>query len=348
MKQIFRHNIWIDIVSWSAFGMILFVIIPMLYPADLPWIYHLYHLILFAVLIGIYYLNIGLIIPKVIKGRINIYYVFLFLTLCILVINLMNFLENQLNVRGLVYQSLYPNEEYVAEDHKSYINYYLFFLAAVVLGVGYTRYIFKKWRKEEEITREIKAEKTKAELESLKAQINPHFFFNTLNTIYALTHSNVGKSQKAILELSKMMRYAMNEENREKVSLSEETAFIHNYLELMQYRLPENVQLTFELTDKYSHKEIAPMILLSFVENCFKHGVSTEQACKIHIQTDFEEDYFVLKTTNDWFAKRKKKPGGIGIQNTEKRLKIIYGKNYELQHQIKKNRFHSILKIKLL
>lgn len=348
VKQIFGQRYWVDILSWTTFGVILFLIIPMLYPAELPLIYHVYHLMLFIVLISVYYLNVCIIIPNVVKRGVNFYYVLLFIALCVLVINLMNFLEIQLDVKTRVYQSLYPNEEYRPEDHKSYVGYYLFFLTAIVLGVGYTNHIFKKWRKEEEKSREIKAQKTKAELESLKAQINPHFFFNTLNTIYALTHNDVEKSQKAILKLSKMMRYAMNEENREVVRLSEETAFIQNYLELMGYRLPENVHLYFDLTQEQPEKEIAPMILLNFVENCFKHGISTEMNCYIIISTAFEGDYFVLRTENDWFPMRENKSSnGIGIDNTKKRLEIIYEQDYTLEQNIEGNRFYSILKIKL-
>lgn len=348
MKQIFRQSILIDFVSWAAFGIILFVLIPMLYPAELPLIYHVYHLVLLAVLIGVYYLNVRVIIPNVVKRGINFYYVLLFIGLCVLVINLMNFLETQMDVRTQVYQSLYPNEEYRPGDHKSYIGYYLFFLTAIVLGVGYTNHIFKKWRKEEQKSQTIKAQKTKAELDSLKAQINPHFFFNTLNSIYALTHIDVEKSQKAILKLSKMMRYAMNEENREVVRLSEETAFIQNYLELMQYRLPENVRLDFDLTQEQPEKEIAPMVLLNFVENCFKHGISTEKECFIKISTAFENDCFVLTTENDWFRERETNLSkGIGIENTKKRLDIIYGKDYSLEQNTHGNRYYSTLKLKL-
>lgn len=348
MKQIFAQNYWIDVLSWTTFGMILFMIIPMLYPAELPLIYHVYHLVLFVVLIGVYYLNVGIIIPNVIKRGVNFYYVLLFIGLCILVLNLMNFMETQMDVRTQVYQNLYPNEEYRSEDHKSYIGYYLFFLTSIVLAVGYSNQIFKKWRKEEKKSKTIKAQKIKAELDSLKAQINPHFFFNTLNSIYALTYIDMEKSQKAILKLSKMMRYAMNEENKEVVRLSEETAFIQNYLELMHYRLPKNVRLNFELTQEQSDKEITPMVLLNFVENCFKHGISTEKECSIKISTAFENNFFVLTTENDWFCERETiLSKGIGIENTRKRLDIIYENDYSLKQSVHKNRFYSILKIKL-
>lgn len=345
---IFKNDLWIKIAGWLILAIVLLLFIPMLYPAKLPIVYHFYHLILFVVLFGVYYLNTQKIIPSILKKRINFYYVIVFFGICALVINLMRLIETEFDLQAQVYKSLYPNRDFYPEDHTSYVNYYVFFLTALVLMIGYINFLLKRWQKEENKRRQIKAEKIKAELENLKAQINPHFFFNSLNTIYALTHNDIGKSQKALLKLSEMMRYAMNEENKKVVSLREETAFIQNYLELMHYRLPKNVQLSFELTQQQQKKKIAPMILLSFVENCFKHGISTEKACFIKITTAFENNYFVLITENDWFPKRKNQLSkGIGIKNTKKRLAIIYEDAYLLEQKIKKNRFYSILKIKL-
>lgn len=348
MKTI-KRNIWMDIMGWSLLAIVLLVIIPMLYPAELPLVYHIYHIILFVVLFIVYYLNTNIIIPNVIKRGINLNYILLFLGICALVISLMNFIGNELNIRALVYQSLYPNEEYRPEEKKSYINYYLFFQTALVLSVGYINQSYRKWNLEELKNNELRERKAKAELETLKAQIQPHFFFNTLNTIYALTHTDLEKSQEAILKLSKMMRYVMNEENKFYVKLAEETSFIHNYLELMSHRLPKNVKLSYELTEEHPETQIAPMILLNFIENCFKHGVSTEHECLIKISTHFEGDYFVLSTENDWLKNHQSnKSKGIGINNSKKRLEIIYPEKHKLEYEVKKNRYHSSLKIKLV
>lgn len=347
--RVFLKNNWVDILVWALLAIILLLVIPMFYPAKLPFVYHFYNLVLCVVLFTVYYLNILIIIPNVVKRGVNFYYVILFFGICALVINLMNFIEIELDIRSLVYQSLHPNGDYSQSQKKSYVNYYLFFLTLIVMSLGYINQLFRKWNLEEQKNNELRVLKSKAELESLKAQIHPHFFFNTLNTIYALTNIDVEKAQKAILGLSKMMRYVMNEENKSFVKLAEETFFIHNYLELMEYRLSNNVKLEFQLTQKHPEAVIAPMILLNFIENCFKHGVSTENSCFIKISTDFEGEYFVLKTENDWFENRQNKNlNGIGIWNSRKRLEIIYPENYCLEHNIQNNRYYCILKIKLL
>lgn len=347
--SIHHKNIWIDIIGWCLLAVVLLLVIPMLYPVRLPLVYHIYHMILFGALFGVYYLNTRIIIPKFIKKGINFYYILLFLLLSGLVIGIMFFIETKLNVRSLVYNSMHPNTEYKPEENKSYINYYLFFLMSIVFSVGYMNHLFSKWNLEKQKNNKLEERKAKAELDSLKAQIHPHFFFNTLNTIYALTYTNIEKSQEAILSLSSMMRYVMNEENRHFVTLREETSFIHNYLELMKHRLPDTIKTQFNLTQEHPNATIAPMILLNFVENCFKHGLSTESECFIKITTDFEGDYLVFKTENDWFRSRQNNNStGIGIENTRKRLDIIYPKAYSLEHSIIDNRYYCILKIKLL
>lgn len=349
MSKPFISHYWMHSLSWLAFALMLFVAIPMFYPGPLPMVYHLYNVVLLLALIGIYYLNTCFLIPRVSSKGISVYYLLAFIAVGALFISLMRMTEDSLDVKVKVYQSLYPDREYDAQEHKSYVNYYLLFLTAIVFGVGYTNQIVKKWRLEKEKSRKIKAEKVKAELDSLKAQINPHFFFNTLNTIYALTFRDIEKSQKAILKLSKMMRYAMNEDKKELVPLKEETAFIRSYLALMQYRLGDNVALSFALTGENEESEIAPMLLLSFIENCFKHGLSASKKCIIDIRTSFEGSYFVLKTENDYFPMRKSSSDkGIGIENTLRRLDILYGKDYTLNQEVLGDRYHTCLKIKLL
>ena len=337
-----------DIIGWCLLAVVLLLIIPMLYPARLPLVYHIYHVILFFVLFGVYYLNSLIIIPKVVKNGINLYYILLFLVLCGLVISIMFFVEIKLNVRSLVYSSMHPYSIYRPEENKSYINYYLLFLTTIVFSVGYMNHLVKKWNMEKKKMSELQRRKEKAELDSLKSQIQPHFFFNTLNTIYALTYTDIGKSQEAILSLSKMMRYVINEENRQFVTLKEETSFIYSYLELMEHRLPKNIKTLFNLTQKHPETIITPMILMNFIENCFKHGMSTEKECIIKISTDFEDNYFVLRTENDWFDTRKSNSNkGIGIENTRKRLDIIYPDDYSLENKMFNNRYYCVLKIKL-
>lgn len=341
-----NKRIVLTIIGWTILAVVLFMLIPMLYPAKLPWVYHFYHLVLFGVLAVVYYVNIHVVIPKLIHKSFHFYYVLVFFGLGALTVSLMRFVEITLNLQEEVYKSLYPDQLYIASEHTSYVDYYVFFLTSIVLTVGFTHFLIKKWNSETNKKLVLQELKTKAELTSLKAQINPHFFFNTLNTIYALTEKNIEKSQKAILKLSKMMRFAMNEENNELVDLQEELAFVHNYLDLMSYRLPPKVTLTYAITPCNSELKIAPMILLTFIENCFKHGVSSEAHCTIKITTYLEENIFTLETENAWFNKKEKQTG-IGIENTKKRLDILYENKYELEQTTADGKYFSTLKIHL-
>lgn len=346
MKAFYNRNIGMDIMGWSILGITLFLIIPMLYPANLPLVYHIYHLVLFIVLIGIYYLNIRLVIPKTVHRSINFYYIILFFVMGALTVSLMSFVATYLNLQEEVYNRLYPENEFIVSEHKSYVNYYVFLLTAIVLMIGFANYFITKWNIEERKKLALQELKSKAELGNLKAQINPHFFFNTLNTIYALTHKDIEKSQNAILKLSKMMRYAMNEENLELVSLQYELVTVHNYLDLMSHRLSSNVTLEFHISEHTSEAKIAPMILLTFIENCFKHGISSEEECLIKISAFVKRNTFILKTVNPWFENRKESKG-IGVENTIKRLDILYNEGYNLKQTIIDGKYFTTLKISL-
>lgn len=346
MKQFSVRNYGLEIMGWLTLAIVLFFVIPLLYPARLPLAYHIYHFVFFVVLLGAYYFNIRVMIPRTVKKSISLPYIFLFLTISGSVVGVMSLTEIALNLQEKVYHSLYPEKTFIASEHKSYVNYYVFFVTAIVLGVGFTNFIIKKWNLEERKKLVLQELKAKAELGNLKAQINPHFFFNSLNTIYALTHKNVEKSQNAILTLSKMMRYAMNEENQDFVFLKDELSFIQNYLDLMSYRLHSNVTLEYSIPKYNLEAKVAPMLLLTFIENCFKHGVSSEMGCTIKITTFIKENTLVLKTENHWFEKANK-PKGIGIENTKKRLDILYRNNYSLKQIQTDGKYFTTLKINL-
>lgn len=346
MKVFSDRNLWLTIMGWLTLAIVLFVVIPLLYPASLPLVYHIYHFVFFVALLGVYYFNTRIVIPNTVYKTVSFYYILLFFGICALTATLMSFVETGLNLQEKVYNSLYPEKMFIVSEHTSYVNYYVFFVTAVVLVIGFTNFLIKKWNVEERKKLILKELKVKAELGNLKAQINPHFFFNTLNTIYALTYKDVEKSQNAILKLSKMVRYAMNEKNQEFVSLQYELDFIHNYLDLMSYRLHSNVALDYSIAECNLKAEIAPMILLTFIENCFKHGISSEKYSFIKISAFIKKNTFVLETENYWFEKVKKSKG-IGIENTIKRLDILYNGRYSLEQTILDGKYFTMLKIDL-
>ncbi len=335
-------------LAWFFLAVVLLLLVPMAYPVALPLEYHFYHFILFCLLLAIYYFNVNYFLPVIHKKYGLFYYILCIVAIGIASVFIMELVSNSLNIRQLIHQKLNPGEPYV-KKRNIFIFFYITILVTIILVTGIILQLVKKWNHEEKNNIILREEKSKAELSTLKAQIHPHFFFNTLNTIYALSHSNVPQSQEALLKLSKMMRFAMNEENREKVKLSEEIGFIKNYLDLMKHRLPKNVDFISDILEVKTDLEIVPMILLTFIENCFKHGITTEKTCEIIIETKLNGTSFNLKTQNEIFENKVNSlhSSGIGIDNTLKRLSILYPENYTYQTRQEEGKYYCEVQINL-
>lgn len=215
-----------------------------------------------------------------------------------------------------------------------------FFLFAATLLLSLTIKINGRWRKTEK-------EKLNAELSYLKAQINPHFLFNTLNSIYSLSIIKSDKTSEAVVKLSGMMRYVLSEAHQERVPLDKEIMYITHYIELQQIRLGNTVQLEYTVQGDMIGKEIAPLILISFVENAFKHGVNAEENSAISIQLKAEVDHFYMEVKNNKVKSviSIEEESGLGIENTKNRLNLLYPNKHELNIQDDGKQFSVILKI---
>lgn len=176
--------------------------------------------------------------------------------------------------------------------------------------------------------KKAEAEKLRSELAYLKAQVNPHFLFNTLNSIYALAITGSQKTPAAITQLASIMRYVLDESQSEDVSLEKEMASIAAYIELEKLRLNPHVKVRYEVTGSSGQKRVAPLLLLPLVENAFKHGVSTEQDCEVTVRTMISETAMILNVSNTVVNRSKaQRAGGVGLQNVRKRLSLLKGIN---------------------
>jgi len=203
------------------------------------------------------------------------------------------------------------------------------------------------------INKEKEAEKRRteieAELKNLKSQLNPHFLFNTLNNIYALIAISQEKSQEAVMELSKLLRYVLYESDKEFVPLSKELEFTSNYIELMKLRLQSNVELEVNIQDNNKNIIIAPLLFISLVENMFKHGVAANKQLKSFIHIDIytdENQTIVCKLKNSHHPKdttSDKSGSGIGIENLKRRLELIYPSNHSFTSGVEENVYYSTL-----
>lgn len=192
--------------------------------------------------------------------------------------------------------------------------------------------ISKEWGKAEAARKEAELGRTEAELKNLRSQINPHFLLNTLNNIYALIQFNGEKAQEAVLDLSKLLRHILYENQSPYVPIEQEIDFLANYIRLMRIRLSENVEVTFETHLPENHSlRIAPLLYISLIENAFKHGISANESCFIHLTIDTSSDSILrFRLENSCHPKRTsdRSGSGIGLRQVQKRLDILYPGKY--------------------
>lgn len=197
--------------------------------------------------------------------------------------------------------------------------------------------------------REIHSEKLKAEVSYLKAQINPHFLFNTLNSLYALTIEKSDQAPDAVLKLSNMMRYVVTESTNDFVPLEKEINYIKDYVDLQRLRISDETKLEFSISGHTKRKRIAPLVIIPFIENAFKYGINGEENWHIDIKINITETDFELDVINNQVnvSISEDEASEQGIENTAKRLEFIYPGEHELQIKDNKENFHVHLKIKL-
>ena len=173
-------------------------------------------------------------------------------------------------------------------------------------------------------------EKITSELALLRAQVNPHFLFNTLNSIYALTVTKNDKAPNAVSQLAAIMRYSLESAKQEIVSLHQELDHLAAYVELERIRLNEKTVVNYKVIGQPDPHQIAPMILLPLVENCFKHGISTRDKSKIDITIKIEDNYLAIQTCNRLY--KHDHSGGNGLNNLSRRMEMLYPGKYRLRH----------------
>lgn len=191
------------------------------------------------------------------------------------------------------------------------------------------------------VREEVEHERSKAELALYKAQINPHFLFNTLNTIYGLLITHSDKTEAALERFINLTKYLYNNANIEMVPLAEELEYIRQYIDLQKLRLNgfADVSLGYEVENETVL--IAPMILITFVENAFKYGISSYEPCFIHIFLKQQDNTLRFTVTNSVFKHTLKESKQMGIENCRKRLSLLYPKRHRLEYGYDKgNTFH--------
>ncbi len=224
---------------------------------------------------------------------------------------------------------------------------------AYIIGlfVGLASMLFKvtkDWLLHQQEKKDLESQNLQSELKFLKSQINPHFFFNTLNNLYALTLKKSDLAPEIVLRLSEMMRYMLYECNEKLVSLEKEVNYVKNYIELEKLRQGNKFNVNFNLEGKVNGQMIAPLIFIPFLENSFKHGVNNQiNSGFVNINMKLDSTKVDLEIENSKAPVKQnangKKSGGIGLENVKRRLNLLYPNQYDL----KINDFEETFKINL-
>ncbi len=203
----------------------------------------------------------------------------------------------------------------------------------LMLGMNVGVKLYFKQRDDQRRLERLEKENLEQQLEYLRYQINPHFLMNTLNNIHALVDIDAEQAKATIVELSKIMRFALYEGSKQQVPLSRDIAFLQSYISLMRLRYSSKVAITVDIPADLPETDIPPMLFITFVENAFKHGVSYRQESFIDIRLTIEGRHLLFVCRNSKVAKENlppKQEGGVGLQNVKKRLQLIYGDNHQL------------------
>jgi LytS/YehU family sensor histidine kinase len=210
--------------------------------------------------------------------------------------------------------------------------------------------LVKRWWLKQKESQQLATAKASAELQLLKAQVHPHFLFNTLNNIYSFTLNASPKAPEMVKKLSGLLHYIINECNQPTVLLEKELKMIHDYMGLEKVRYGEQMDMQVDIRGNYSGKMIAPLLLIPFVENSFKHGTSKMLSRPwVNLNIIIEEDifYFMLNNSKPEEYISTAHNGGIGLANVQKRLQLLYPGRHEIKMTEEPEHFTVLLEINL-
>ncbi len=302
------------------------------------------NLIEFSIHIPLVYLNLFYLVPRYVLKEKYVSYV----TLLLLSLFFVYLLKTGLTYY-LISNNIWP------EANREYKPFEINHIIAVCIGELYVLamassiYLTLIWLKERERNRILREEQFKIKLKYLKNQIQPHFFFNTLNNLYALSLEKSDKVPNVILKLSKLMEYVLyGIEKDNYASLINEINYIQNYIEIEKLRF-ENTEVSVNINSNIDDIKVPPLLLITLLENAFKHGGYNNKNLNIRINFQIINDKILdFVIINNFTNSPKLTPNkGIGLINTRKRLKLIFKDNYKLEHKIKFNYYVVNLQIPL-
>lgn len=339
-------NVVIHVAAWTIFILLPYLIMS---KDPAPWEVAMEHnpyfiftqVFMYAYLIVFYYLNSFILIPRLLANRKILFY-----ALIVIVLGLVYVYVPEYVFRNFIFTNNHPR----GPKHHFRIfplpgSAALFLL---VLVISSSVKIVQQWFFAEQMKEKAEKEKLRTELSLLKSQVNPHFLFNTLNNIYAMAITGSENTAGAVMKLSQIMRYILQDADNEFVPLQKDIGFIEHYIDLQQFRLSDKVDIVFAVEGVPGTLRIAPLLLIPFIENAFKYGVSARETSSIRMRIAIRENVVTLTVENSKHvnaAATSKDNTGIGITNTRRRLDLLYPDKYELNIQDMPDQFLVTLKI---
>ncbi len=299
------------------------------------------NLVEFPLHIILVYFNIYFLVPKYIFKKKYVYYV---LFLC-MSLGVHYILRSGLNLL-LVTEDIWPEVEGRLDpfgfNHIVAVAIGELYVVGLTSAIKYTVDFLIMQNK----NRDLSELQYKTELKYLKAQIQPHFFFNTLNSLYALTIKKSDLAPNLVLKLSNFMRYVIYDTSKKKLPLLQEIDHIDNYIELEKMRYGDRVDSRVDINGNIDDVKVVPMLFLPFIENAFKHGLKNNDRMELLISFErFENELIFISKNNYEDESKTKRLNGIGIKNVKRRLEILYPKKYTLNIAQKNNEYSILLKI---
>lgn len=290
-----------------------------------------------SLLLCLIYLNLLYLIPKFYQPKRYRTYFFLLFSVVAIHISCTYFIND--------YISKFMNFGEENNDWRLEVLFY-FFNTCQYLVISFLLYALQERFEQKKQLSEIQVEKLNTEVNYLKAQINPHFLFNTLNNLYALALDKSDKAPETILMLSKMMDYMLYETSESKVSLQKDIENLENYIGLERIRQGNEAKINFEVIGKVEEQKIVPLILLPLIENAFKHGIhQLIRGAFVHIWIAIEPKTVQLTVENNFKRSTTLNSHGIGLTNLKKRLELFYANKHELMINQEEGIYRVLLKL---
>jgi hypothetical protein len=288
------------------------------------------------------YFNIYWLIPKfIIQKNIKKYILFFILSLCVFYV-----IRTEL-IYYFVNENVWPESESPQKAYSFNHIVVVFLIGIYEVAIVTTLKLMWDWIAERKRTEHLQELQLKTELKFLKSQIQPHFFFNTLNNLYALTLEKSDSAPGVVLKLSKIMEYVIYDVKKKSVRLFDEIKHIQNYIDLERLRFGDSLNVDMEIIGNINDVKVPPLLFLTFIENCFKHGTKIDNVLKVHMKFEKTNDNFLKFNLENTFEKSEYSnlKNGIGIENVKRRLEILFKNNYELKNMIFEQKYIVQLKI---